>query len=275
MFRNTQQTTTHVIMSLIHENLKFLRLQKRMTQQQFADLLKIKRSSLGAYEEERAKPNYDLLTRLTELFPVTIDQLINEDLSAKVATWMDAGGMDTSGKNLRVLAVSVDSEHKEYIDLVPQKAAAGYLNGYADPQFVEELPKFRLPNLSGGTYRAFEISGDSMLPIQPGSIVVGQYVEDWNQIKDGQTYIIVSDRDGIVYKRVFNNIADRKELILQSDNPAYPPYTVPVEDVVEVWQAKAYISTIFPEKGDSANEMMKMLIELQQEVVKLKKDTRK
>lgn len=259
-------------MSLIHDNLKFLRLQKRMTQQQFADLLKIKRSSLGAYEEARAKPNYDLLTRLTEHFPVTIDQLINDDLSAKVASWMDAGGLDTSGKNLRVLAISIDSEDKEYIDLVPQKAAAGYLNGYADPEFVQELPKFHLPNLSGGTYRAFEISGDSMLPIQPGSIVVGQYVEDWNQVKDGQTYIIVSDRDGIVYKRVFNSIADRKELILQSDNPAYPPYAVPVDEVVEVWQAKAYISTIFPEKDDTTNEMMKMLMDLQQEVIKLKKE---
>lgn len=261
---------TKLNMTFIQRNLKFLRQQKQMTQQQFAELLDIKRSSLGAYEEARAKPSYDLLTKLTELFPVTIDQLINEDLHQHSQAWLSGEKSDISGKHLRVLTVSVDQEDKEYIDLVPQKAAAGYLNGYADPEFVEELPRFRLPNLSGGTYRAFEVSGDSMLPIQPGSIIVGQYVEDWKSIKDGQTYIVVSEKEGIVYKRVFNNIADRQEMILQSDNPAYPPFTLSVDDVVEVWQAKAYISTIFPDQGDSSEKMMKMLMELQQEVIKLK-----
>ena len=256
-------------MQHIHNNLRFLRNQKGMTQQAFADLLGIKRSSLGAYEEGRAKPSYDLLVQLTDLFPISMDQLVKEDLSQRA--WSAAPYQrDVSGKNMRVLSITVDKEDREFIDLVPEKAAAGYLNGFADPEYVEELPKFRLPMLSGGTYRAFEISGDSMLPIQPGSIVIGEYVEDWQQIKDGVTYIVVSAKEGIVYKRLFNKIEERGAIICQSDNPAYPPYSVPVDDVLEIWQAKAYISTIFPDKDLSIEKLMQMMLELQQEVIRLK-----
>lgn len=256
-------------MQHIHNNLRFLRNQKGMTQQGFADELGIKRSSLGAYEEGRAKPGYEVLVRLTELFPVSMDQLVKEDLSQRTWTGQPLS-RDVSGKNMRVLSITVDKEDREFIDLVPEKAAAGYLNGYADPEYVEELPKFRLPMLSGGTYRAFEISGDSMLPIQSGSIVIGEYVEDWQQLKDGLTYVVVSAKEGIVYKRLFNKINDRGEIICQSDNPAYPPYSVPVDDVLEIWQAKAYISTIFPDKDLSIEKLMQMMLELQQEVIRLK-----
>ncbi len=256
----------------IHSNLRFLRNHKGMTQQSFAEWLGIKRSSLGAYEEGRAKPGYDMLTRLTELFGLTIDQLLTEDLSKRAQQLLHApsAGKDVSGKQMRVLSITVDPQGREFIDLVPEKAAAGYLNGYADPEYVEELPKFRLPMLKGGTFRAFEISGDSMLPIQPGSVVIGEYVEDWKSVKDGLTYIVVSVREGIVYKRLFNKIEERGDIICQSDNPAYPPYSIPVDEVLEIWQAKAYLSTIFPDKEMSMEKLMAMVLDLQQEIIKLK-----
>jgi transcriptional regulator with XRE-family HTH domain len=261
-------------MTHIANNIRFLRSQRGETQQAFAEWLGITRSAIGAYEEGRAKPNFEVLEKLATHFGLSFDQLLREDLtqqSSRLLSGRNAPAhLDATGKGLRVLAITVDADNREYIDLVPQKAAAGYLNGYADPTFVEELPRFRLPMLQGGTFRAFEISGDSMLPIQPGSILIGEYLDDWTRIRDGLTYIIVSQREGIVYKRVFNKVAERGELILQSDNPAYPPFSVPVDDVLEVWQAKAYISTIFPDKGISIDNLMQMVMELQQEVIRLK-----
>ena len=55
-------------MSKISENIKYLRKQKGLTQQQFADVMEIKRSLIGAYEEERADPKYDLLQKFSEFF---------------------------------------------------------------------------------------------------------------------------------------------------------------------------------------------------------------
>src|SRR6185369_15226233 len=155
---------------------------------------------------------------------------------------------DLTGKNLRVLAITVDDENKENIEMIPAKAAAGYLTGYADPEYIQELNKFRLPFLPVGTYRAFEIKGDSMLPVQPGSVIVGEYVDNWKQIKDGHTYIVLSKHDGIVFKRLFNQIEENGTLILRSDNTSYPAYSIKVDEVLEVWKAVLNIS--YMNKGD-------------------------
>ncbi|WP_245326152.1 S24 family peptidase [Hymenobacter wooponensis] len=147
-----------------------------------------------------------------------------------------------------------------------------YLNGYADPDYLQELPKFRLPMLGqGGTYRAFEITGDSMLPIASGTVIVGRYVSDWMTIKDGTPCIVVSSKEGILFKRVFNRLKDSATLALHSDNPLYSPYSIDVEDVVEIWEAKSYISSTFPIADLSLNRLASIVLDLQQQVASMKK----
>jgi len=98
-----------------------------------------------------------------------------------------------------------------------------------------------------GTYRAFEIKGDSMLPLPSGSIIIGEYIENWHDIKPSQTYVVVSREDGVVYKRIAYKFKEDKGLKLVSDNKTYEPYWVSTEDIIEVWKAKAFISTELPE----------------------------
>ncbi|MDB5133172.1 MAG: Helix-turn-helix domain protein [Mucilaginibacter sp.] len=228
-------------MSNIPSNIKFLRKKKGLTQQQFADQIGIKRSLVGAYEEERADPKYDLLKKIALFFDVSIDDFINETINEK---WSPKPKGNPA--NLRVLSISVDKDDNENIELVPLKASAGYLNGYADPEYVAQLPKFYLPMFKQGTYRAFEIKGDSMLPLVSGTIIIGEYVENWSEVKPAETYVIISKTDGVVYKRVGNKFKENKKLKLVSDNPVYEPYEISGEDVLELWKAKAYISTHLP-----------------------------
>jgi phage repressor protein C with HTH and peptisase S24 domain len=133
------------------------------------------------------------------------------------------------------------------IPLIPIKASAGYQRGLPDEQFVSELPHLNLPILGRGDYRAFEISGDSMLPLASGTIVIGERMEKISDVKNGKTYVLVTKNEGIVYKRVFNYIQDNGVLYLVSDNTLYKPYTLEPSDVEEVWSAKAYLSLDFPE----------------------------
>src|SRR5690606_16107743 len=147
----------------------FLRKKKGLTQQQFADALAIKRASVGAYEEDRAEPKYELLKKIAQFYNLTMDELVNDVIDEK---WKPEPKSNAS--NLRVLSITVDENDKENIELVPVKASAGYLNGYGDPEYVAELPKFSLPMFNQGTYRAFEIKGDSMLPLPSGSIIIGE-----------------------------------------------------------------------------------------------------
>jgi SOS-response transcriptional repressor LexA len=87
-----------------------------------------------------------------------------------------------------------------------------------------------------GKHRAFSIKGDSMPPLKDGSIVVGQEIDSLSEIRDGETYIIVTKDDGIVYKRIYRDPAKRENVfVLHSDNPLYPPYTVQADKMLEVW----------------------------------------
>ncbi|AYA36183.1 helix-turn-helix domain-containing protein [Hymenobacter oligotrophus] len=275
---------------MINTNLKFWRRELGLTQAQLADKLSIKRSLIGAYEEGRAEPKLTTLVKMARLFGISLDALVTTDFSKKrqAAAVMrqlqnvpalGADGADvatvaekTKGDNLRVLAFTVDQDQNENIELVPLKASAGYLNGYADQEFIEELPKFRLPMLGqNGTFRAFEISGDSMLPIASGTVIVGRYVADWNEVKDGTPCIVVSKKEGIVFKRVYNRLKEAASLTLHSDNPVYSPYEIDVEDVLEIWEAKSYISSTFPIADLSLNRLASIVLDLQKQVTTMKK----
>ncbi len=254
-------------MNLISSNIKHLRKQKGWTQQDLADALVVKRPQIGSYEEGRADPRISTLLKIAEVFQLSLDDLLTQDLTQN----------SSLRKSAKVLAITVDSQQRENIELVPQKAAAGYTNGYADPEYLQDLPRFQLPNLpKDRTYRAFEISGDSMLPIQPGTIIIGQYLESPSDIKNGKTYVIVSEQEGVVYKRVFNYLEEKGTLYLVSDNHLYSPYELAVAEVLEIWEAKAYISTQFPEAGPKASnnismkELTQMVLDIKEEVTKLK-----
>lgn len=262
-------------MSLVSDNIKYLRKKAGMTQEQMADQIGIKRSLLGAYEEGRADPRLNNLLNISQLFSVSVDVLISKDVSVIPTSEWNGQQEKSNTSGSRVLAITVDSQERENIELVPLKASAGYLNGYADPEYLEDLPKFHLPMLAGqGTYRAFEISGDSMLPLSSGTVVIGRYVERPEEIKNGKTYVLVTSKEGVVYKRVFNYIHENGKLFLVSDNKTYQSYEVHASEILEIWEAKAFISLQFPDPSDqeemSLQKLAGIVLDLQQEVIKLK-----
>lgn len=256
----------------INESIRTLRKKLGLTQDQFAVKLGVKRSLIGAYEEGRAEPRLELLQKMAGLGGISVDSFME-------GIMIESPPSPDLKRGKEVLVVTVDNEQKDNITLVPQKAAAGYLNGFADPEYVKELTSFRLPLLKQGTYRAFEISGDSMLPILPGTIVVGEFIEDLNDIKNGKTYVLVTQREGIVYKRVFNYVQENGKLFLVSDNRQYAPYQIAAEEVLEAWAAKAYVSVQFPDvdnKADvSVEQLAALVLDLQKELLDLKTDKKK
>ncbi|MHA4808756.1 XRE family transcriptional regulator [Flavitalea flava] len=246
-------------MSVAGQNLKYLRKLRGWTQEEFAAKLGIKRSLLGAYEEERAEPRIEVLEVVGDLFKLTLDELLRKELS-------DSKGSYLSKRRAQKM-ISASNE----IQLVPVKAAAGYLAGYADPEFLDELNTFTLPMLAPGNYRAFEIVGDSMLPTTSGSVIVGEKVDDLEEVKNNQTYVLVSRNEGIVYKRVMKNNKTRSKFTLVSDNTAYQPYNVNADDVIEVWKAQMVISKANTQHRWDVNQLASLVSNLQDQVSVLKK----
>jgi len=219
---------------MLAENLKYLRKKNQVSQQGLADELSIPRSTLGDYERGKTEPNINLLIKLSRYFDYPVDAMISEKLH------YEDYQIEASDK-MKVLAISVDQYQNENIELVDTKAEAGYLDSYQDPEYIKDLPKIHFPSIPKGVYRGFEINGDSMLPIESGSIIICSYVESLNEVKDDKTYVVVSKREGLVYKRVKRD-ALNNQLILQSDNDQYLPYIIEYEEIDELWQYYAHLS---------------------------------
>ena len=225
-------------MKFISKNIRHLRSLKGVTQEVLAEDLKVTRSRISSYEEGRSAPSIEILIKLSDYFKLPIDILLRNDLTkAKDSSFIELG-------NQRVLfPITVDVENDNLIEVVPVKASAGYLAGYDDPEYIEQLQKIKLPFLPTGKHRAFPIKGDSMLPMKDGSFVIGRFIEDRREIKSGRTYVLVTLNDGMVYKRVHNNIDLNNSLLLISDNKTYNDYSVPINEVLEIWEFTCSINT--------------------------------
>lgn len=252
-------------MDLFSENLKFLRQSHQLTQQDLADKLDVKRSQIGAYEEGRAMPKIPVLQQLAAYFELTLDELVGKDLKNKEKAAAAIGG-------LKVLSIIVDGNNEELIPIVPVKASAGYLNGYADPEYMGQLPSFYMPVpelARGKTFRVFQLKGDSMLPVQAGSYVFCEYVETLDELKDGETYVLITKDEGMVYKRVFRDSATR--LLLKSDNPVYEPYSVEGDTVLEMWKAAGVLSFNLPQPNHlEVSKLSDILAAMKEEIRQLR-----
>jgi len=263
------------IMDFVSQNIRYLRKNKGLTQEDLAEKLGVNRAMIGSYEEGRAIPKLSVLQDFAYFFSISIDLLINSNLSELPQSDFLETDKKISGENLRIVSTVVDKENKELITSVPVKASAGYTNGYSDPEFIDELPRFSLPfqELSQErTYRVFQIKGDSMEPIPSGSYIICEYLINWQNIQDGKPHIIITKDEGVVYKRVYKKTDSPGDYILKSDNLNYEPYVIQSNDIIEMWKALGYISFNLPEPNDlDVNKLHQMILNLQNEVGKLKK----
>lgn len=249
-------------MKNIQANIRHLRSLKQLSQERFADELGWSRSMVGSYEEGRSEPPIERLIDLSNYFNIPIDILVKNDLRrAKDTSFIQVGSK-------RVLfPVTVNEDNEDLIEIIPAKASAGYLEGYDDPEYIEQLQKIKLPFLPTGTHRAFPIKGDSMLPVKNGSFIVAKFVEAIDDVKSGRTYIVLTKDDGLVYKRVYLPEQDATNLLLSSDNRAYQPYLVAKENVLELWEFTCCINTQeYDEKELKMSSIMQMFQELKVEL---------
>ena len=259
-------------MTIFSNNLKALRAKKGYKQAEIADSIGVTVSTWSNYEVGKSEPNLEILIKISDFFGISLDLLLSETSAGADNTNPEirekhpvaetalikkntinerntkkAFSLSSASLERMPQVVTVDSSGDENIVLVPQRARAGYLAGYEDPEFISSLPTYRLPGMDNGTFRMFEVYGHSMIPtFHESDIIVSRFVDNLADIRDDRVHVVVTKRDGIVVKRVFNRVASDGKLILNSDNQRhageYPPIVVSPEDVLEIWYAVAYMS---------------------------------
>ncbi|WP_171062767.1 MULTISPECIES: LexA family transcriptional regulator [Larkinella] len=254
-----------------------MRQYRGLSQREVASTLGISRPSLISYEKG-AMPTIDTAGTLSKFYNVTVDALLYENLGNLSATQLDhlfkSGNTNLFGQAQQIHEVvrTVGEDNEENVEFVPVTAIMGYCSGgYNDIDFIAELPRFRLPFLSKSRkYRMFPTKGDSMLPIPSGSYVVGEYIEKWGTIKDGSGVIVIS-KEGIVLKKVVNELSTNGRLILHSLNPSYESYEMAHDDILQLWKYDSYISREFPDPEPSLGTLLSEMRRLSEGMIDLQR----
>jgi transcriptional regulator with XRE-family HTH domain len=258
----------------VKSNIRFLRKRRGRTQDDVSNFLGMKRSTYAGYENGVAEPGIRELQQFSDYFRISMDTLWRVELETLAESQMrqleDGYDVYIKGSQLRILATTVDSANRENIELVAEKAKAGYKRGYADPEYIRELPVFQLPFLSPERkYRTFQISGDSMKPIPDGSYVTGEFAENWEYLKNGDPCIILTRDEGLVFKLIEKDFK-HKQFMLHSLNREYPAFSIAIEEVTEIWKFIHYISSELPEKVPLEHELFRAIANLKKDVEEIK-----
>lgn len=260
----------------LNDRIKEVRKENKLSQDEFANKIGIQRGLYSMIELGKSTPALDVISKIANLFGKSYAWLIDgkntpnnneENFTSLNEVLPDYNTEKNTQKNtpnntpkelkvskntpLMPKVISVDTTGEENIFFVPHKVSAGYLTGYADPEFMGTLPSYRLPNLNNGTYRMFEVKGHSMKPtVNDGDKVIGLWI-DALDIKDERVYVVVSKEEGITIKRCINRITEYGKLILKPDNREYTEIMLEAEDILEVWDVKMYLSAKLPAPGES------------------------
>lgn len=249
-------------------NDRFIKIRKtlKMSQKDFGSALGYNQSSISEMEKGTKNISKAILFPLSSIFNIDIDWLRTGDgemfkpVSPDVYTPKHENAKDL-GEITHPSDVSdtpfIDLKDGKYLMIMPligQYAYAGYLAGWSDTEFIEELPKHSIivDKYHRGQYRAFEVVGDSMdnnskESIPDGCIVTGRHIgrDLWKSkfhTHRYSDYVIVSKTEGIIVKRIVKHDVPNGIVTLASLNPdkiSYPDFEMNLDDVSQIFNIVA------------------------------------
>lgn len=276
------------------KNLIYLRKQLGVSQYQLGLQVGKGDTTVSSWEKGQSRPSIDDLMIISNFFAVPESDLLNTDLAnvqdaaknaerknsksvqddvqddvqdeALLPDIMLSSGVSGPGIHTGMPAVvTVDTSGRDNVVYVPVKARAGYLSGYADAEFISSLPAYSVPGLNHGTFRAFEVDGNSMFnTLHDHDTVIGRWATDVD-FRDDRVFVIVTKTDGILVKRCI--FRDGK-IIAKSDNNHrgdYPTIVLELSEVAEVW----YVVQRWTRQMSQPGEIYKRVIELEAKFVLL------
>lgn len=115
------------------QNLKYLRKQRSINQNELAEVLGVKRSTVGNWEASRREPEVNMLVCIAEYFGITLDDLVLKDLRLPIPLY---------ALNLRFLRKRHKMTQEDIGNLldVTQKCVSKYEKGERSLE-VEKLVK--------------------------------------------------------------------------------------------------------------------------------------
>lgn len=185
---------------MLGDKLRLLR-GNHMTQRELAKLLGVSASAVGMYEQNRREPDLEILQRLSQIFGVSLDALLNQHSDAIVP-----GSLKLFPVVGRVCAGN---------GVLASEDIIGYES--ADSKYSVQ------------DHFWLKVSGDSMAPrIDDGDYLL---IRKQTSLDSGDVGVFVVDgQEGVVKKVIY----DENNIELISFNPYYPPMKFSGPDVQRV-----------------------------------------
>ena len=243
---------------MIHRLAELRKLEK-LSQIEFAQAIKISQSALSQIESGKTSMAINTLYSIISTFNINSE-------------WLLFGKGEIYKKKKIPIAhgtplTSSDKDNSHLIKFITRDAVAGYPEQCHDEEYVNSLDGYRIPGFENGNFRMFQISGDSMIPtLYEDEIVIVEAIDDIECIQANRQCVIVT-MEGIIAKRVFPQ--KMKKLLLKSDNPKYKSFKLDHENVLEVWEVKAKITSEFlspPLSGQMSDDIDKRIEALENTV---------
>ncbi len=249
--------------SIEAQRFKKVREELGKTQSEFADLLDAG-STTADIERGKKKITGKIVTELLRQFHINPLWLYGNSYNKHLET--------TASTAPKI--ISMDTSDRENMIMVPIKASAGYASNVLDTDWYQDLPAFSipLPQYKEGSFRAFQVRGDSMLPVlQPAEWVMGKAVESVRQANDNRIHVVVTADTVVVKKLRKSEISDLVNLI--SLNRDYPVIEQSISEIKELWEVNSKLSfDLDVHEGEEAMISLKQgLDSLRDEIAQLKK----
>lgn len=184
-------------MSRFSENLRRIRFERHMTQEEFAELLGTTKQNISRYESGAVSPKISTAEVMAEKLGLSLSAL---------------NGSDETTVSLPSNVRPISALHRQKVPLIGKVAAGQPIMAETDYETFVTSPV--------DCDAALEIEGESMIPTYlPGDII---YIKHQPTVRDGQIAVVLLD-DSATLKHVYR---DKDGLTLLSDNRDYPPIRV-------------------------------------------------
>lgn len=219
---------------------------------QVSQLLNVTRNTVYTYfrsDNLQRETVTNIITSLNTSEEAIWGEQSHPRLEAKPLRLADPHGYDATGEKIYELN---DGSLMMEVPIITQRAYAGYLRGFGDPEYYEDLPTLpvMIDRRAFSTYMAFEVAGDSMVNLSdyelaeksifPGRIAIGRLLDKskWLyklHIHNYDAWVIVHKTEGILIKAIIDHKVDEGEITIHSLNPQYKDEVLKLKDVEQIF----------------------------------------
>ena len=179
--------------NILGDNIKKYRKASSYTQKDLANLLKVKPTTVASWEQGRNKPLMDKVTKLTNIFGVSLTDLVGSDQENEVTDYF--------------------SQKPRMVPLIVTIAMGAPIT--AEQNIEKNIPEYMMDRYADDTLFALRCKGNSMYPLIPDGAIAT--IRQQSDVEDGEIAAVLINGEAPLKKVLHVG----KTVVLRPANPEY------------------------------------------------------